>query len=150
MNLDTLSYRCFELNEMLQELYYYKQYNFSGVLDVAQWLRLASGIVSVDFNTIKFDENFGWCSGADEYYLKKDTVHSQYIILVTKFMFIWNSIEILIEDVVKPPKKNKYNGKITIACEYIKKHFSVIKSGYKVEQYYQSVTRFHKYLDNLD
>ncbi len=137
---------CYSLAEVIRELSWFVSTQDVDLFQVVDWLHLACGIEAVTFSTVSFDEQFGWCSNADEYFLEQDKLHATLVSGLTRFMFIWNALEVLIEEFVKPPQ-GQPPGKINDTCRYIKQHFDV---NYLPEDYYHILVNFHRRLEKLN
>jgi hypothetical protein len=86
---------------------------------VANWLWLASGVKKVEIDTIQHNNGFGMCGAGDEIDLERDRLWSIFVTELTRFNFIWGSLDLLIDQVISQ-KKIKSLGKINAACEYLK------------------------------
>lgn len=85
--------------------------------NLGDWLTVASGIVSVRFNSIRFDDNFGWCSSADEFNQAREQLFQQCVSELTRFTYCWGALECAI-DIVDPIRAPQ-PGKINNAAYYI-------------------------------
>lgn len=63
------------------------------LLDVISYLKLASGIRALDFNTTDFDPYPAMCSGAAEFDERSDALCGILAHRLTMFLFIWASLE---------------------------------------------------------
>lgn len=81
---------------------------------------VASGIVSVRFDCIRFDDNFGWCAPADEFHDAREKLLQNYVTELTRFTYCWAALECAIETIAPPHAPR--SGKINDACFYIKSH----------------------------
>lgn len=86
--------------------------------DLCDWLHVASGIVKVEFDVIRFESGFGWCSNADEFSLSREEILQKYITELTRFTYVWSALESLINDI--NPEKAHEKGKINSICFYLK------------------------------
>ena len=82
------------------------------------WLNVASGIVKVEFDIIRFDSSWGYCRGADQFHGAREELLERYITELTRFTYIWGALESLINDLNPPPAPEK--GKINSICYYLK------------------------------
>lgn len=89
-------------------------------MKLKEWLTAASGIVSVRFDTIRYDDSHGWCSPADEFNSARDVLLQQYVTELTRFTYCWTALESTV-DVIDPPRAAQ-RGKINGACYYIQQH----------------------------
>ena len=89
---------------------------------IQEWLKVASGIRSVRFETVQFDDSHGWCESADEFYNARDELLQRYVTELTRFTYCWAALECAVE-VIDPPDAPQ-RGKINKACYYIQQHSS--------------------------
>ena len=87
---------------------------------LTEWLTAASGIVSVRFDTIRYDDSHGWCGPADEFNSARDALLQHYVTELTRFTYCWTALESTV-DVIDPPRAPQ-RGKINRACYYIQQH----------------------------
>ena len=87
---------------------------------VAEWLSVASGIVRVRFDTIRFDEDHGMCSPADEFNAAREQLLQRYVTELTRFTYCWVALECAVDTIA--PSKALQRGKINGACYYIQQH----------------------------
>ena len=87
------------------------------------WLNVASGIVKVDFDVIRYDENFGYCVPGDDWHGAREESLQEYITECTRFTYVWCALESLIDDIKIPPEPVK--GKINKICQYMKDNLKV-------------------------
>lgn len=85
---------------------------------LCEWLHIASGIVNVQFDVIRFDTCFGWCSDADEFSCSREEILEKYITELTRFTYVWSALESLINDI--NPEESPERGKINSICYYMK------------------------------
>lgn len=69
----------------------------------SEWLMIASGVSRVDVDLSRFDQSFGFCESADEYYTKRSGLLSGLATELTTFSFIWGALETVIKE-VKPAR----------------------------------------------
>lgn len=91
-------------------------------LPVQEWLEVASGILSVRFGIVQFDDRIGWCESADEFNNAREELLQRYVTELTRFTYCWAALECAI-DVIDPPDAPQ-RGKINKACYYIQQHSS--------------------------
>lgn len=85
-----------------------------------QWLNMAASIESMSIDTLKHNDNLGWCSPSDDYDIARDEVLKKFTFNLTIFNFIWGALEACIDFVEVPKHPNKkLRGKITNASYYI-------------------------------
>lgn len=110
-----LSLHCSDLSKLMFELGF-----FSGP---AEWLNVASGVDKVECFTGRFNDCM-MCSAADEYDDKRDQLLSSILTELTRFLFIWNALEVLIDELIQikliSRNAKKKMGKINAACKMIK------------------------------
>ena len=89
---------------------------------VYSWLRLASGLKSIEFNASLFDDGSSMYCGTAYYFdYQLEKTHERFVNKMTVFMYIWNAIEALYS-FVQPLKLLKQHGKINRLCAYISSH----------------------------
>lgn len=88
----------------------------------SEWLSVASGIKSVEFDIVRFDSCFGWCRNADYWHVAREKLLESYITELTRFTYVWGALESLINDLHLPPGPEK--GKINSICGYLKNKLS--------------------------
>ena len=91
-------------------------------LPMQEWLEVASGIRSVRFEIVQFDDSYGWCGLADEFNNAREELLQRYVTELTRFTYGWAALECAVE-VIDPPDAPQ-PGKINNACYYIQKHSS--------------------------
>ncbi|MEZ8609949.1 hypothetical protein AB6D06_22525 [Vibrio sp. 10N.239.311.G01] len=91
-----------------------------GWVPTMQWLNMAASIESINIDTIKHNDSFGWCSPSDDYDIARDAVLKEFTFNLTIFNFVWGALESCI-DIIKVPKhpNKQLRGKITNTCYYI-------------------------------
>ena len=87
---------------------------------LADWLMIASGIVNVRLDCIRFDKSYGWCSSADEFTAAHEELLQHYVTELTRFTYCWAALECAIETIAPPCAPRR--GKINDACYYIQRH----------------------------
>jgi hypothetical protein len=85
---------------------------------VTDRLTIASGIVSVRFDSARFDDQFGYCSSADEFMQSREKLLKGYVTQLTRFTYLWSALESVIETLHLPEAPER--GKIGRACSFIK------------------------------
>lgn len=98
---------------------------------VWSWFKIASGITSVEYNSMLFDEDVGWCLPAYEYENEKSEYHSKLIKGLTIFTYIWGGFEALISSLKLKPCPNA-RGKINSALYFLKSNYDVMHSNIEV------------------
>lgn len=108
--------------------------------DVAEWLHVAASVKSVEVDTIQYDQGFGWCSGADEFAMSRETLLSEFVSRLTVFSFVWGGLEAALPrlDIPIHPDRSK-RGKIADACRHISAHFA---GRIEVPRYHDEVALF--------
>lgn len=126
MEIHELDQHCLLLSGFYEQV---KLYN------VYQWLNLAAGIISVDFETVRFDDSIGMCGTAYDYAEEESSFNKKVVTELTRFSFVWSALESLIEIVQNDKSKNKkdeykflykgrsYSGKINYICFYLFEEF---------------------------
>jgi hypothetical protein len=117
--LKSINQHCYDLAEALVTA------TPSEMCQVSEWLKIAAGIKSVDLDWIRFDDQFGWCSGADQYELARQDILKRHVTSMAVFLFVWGALESAIEVISPPPHPDKSRqGKINSACHYISTYFN--------------------------
>lgn len=115
-----LNQHCFDLSRLFYEL----DYCYGGPLvkkkqswePVANYLSIAASIYKIEFY---FDYLYDSCWGCPEPdYEAIDIEYSKVVLEITFFMFIWASIESVIDIII--PIKDQKEGKIKAACRFIR------------------------------
>jgi len=85
-------------------------------------LKLASGLKSIEYDTVRYDPSFGWCGNADIYVGYQDDLEARLTLSLCRFHFIWSALEAVID--ISVPKKlaKSVRGKISNACLYLKQN----------------------------
>lgn len=91
-------------------------------LHQSEWLSVASGIKRVEIDISRFDTSFGWCRNADQWTFAREELLGKYIIELTRFTYVWGTLESLIDDLHLLPGPDK--GKINSICHYLKNKLS--------------------------
>ena len=89
-------------------------------LPIQEWLVVASGIRSVRFEIVQFDDSYGWCKSADEFNDAREELLQRYVTELTRFTYCWAALESAV-DVIGPPDAPQ-RGKINNACYFIQQH----------------------------
>lgn len=117
--LKSINQHCHDLARCLNDIL-----PTDGLLKSSEWLEIAAAIQSVNLDLVRFDECFGWCSGADAYQLARQQILRKHVTHLSVFMFVWGALEAAIEDISPPPHPDKSKqGKINSACHYISRYF---------------------------
>lgn len=132
--LKPINQHCYDLAEALVSVRPGEMYQMS------EWLRIAAGIKSVDLDLIRFDDQFGWCSGADRYELARQDILRKHVTSMAVFLFVWGALEAAVEAISPPPHPDKSRqGKINSACHYISKYF---KTDLTIRPYREVLCQF--------
>jgi len=99
-------------------------------------LHLASGIKSVEFDRIRFDEASGYCSNADYADEKQHELENRLVKELTQFSFIWQALEAFVDHIVPIPKKPKPPGKVNQLCLFLK---NKLGHGHGFPEYYREL-----------
>jgi len=136
--LKPITEHCYALAETLVS---FGEYD---MLQTSNWLQVASSVKSVGIDLVRYDKQFGWCSGADEYTMAKETIFKDFVTNLSIFTFTWGALESAIDQIDPPPHPDKnMQGKINSACYYICNHF---KSRLLVKPYRDLLSRFQSKL----
>jgi hypothetical protein len=95
--------------------------------DIASYLRLASGIRGVEFNTWEFEPFAGVCETADEYRDDDDKLLSALTHRLSVFLFCWAAIEAYMDilPLVDPPKTpGKNSRQIDRLCFFLSARYN--------------------------
>ena len=87
---------------------------------LADSLTVASAIVSVRLDLIRFDEQYGWCKFADEFTSARQQLLQHYVTELTRFTYCWGALDSAIQTLAPPPAPKR--GRINDACYYIQRH----------------------------
>ncbi len=123
----------------------------SGFVPDIEWLNqydllnIASGIVNVEFDVIRYDICFGYCNRADEFHGALEKILKKYITELTRFTYVWGALESLIDDINSPPAPAR--GKINSICYYLK---NKLPSDEIIRPYSKLVKRLKHILENTD
>jgi hypothetical protein len=82
----------------------------------AEWLRRAAGVLSVDLDTAAFDDCFGYCETADDYFDRKSAIGSVAATALTVFLFTWGGFEALATTLFSRRHIKRAGGKVKTAC----------------------------------
>lgn len=90
--------------------------------DVANWFWIASSIVKVEYDGIRYDAAFSYCEPAYEYEFEKQKMHSNLINELTIFLYVYSGFEALLSNMALdecPHSKGKINApKYFLKTEY--------------------------------
>ncbi len=112
--------------------------NQLGYEDVHNWLMIASGIKSVDFNWNRFDKTGGeWCRPAYEYDVAKGKTTQLYLNELTVFNYVWGGFESLLSKMYSKSQIKK-KGKVNLCVEEFEglKKFPVSKYEVLKKQFF--------------
>jgi len=109
---------------------------------VTSWLKISSGITEVKFISDLFDPDVMWCGSAMEYEDAKSEFHSRLICELTRFIFIWGGLELLV-DMLTLKNCPHYPGKVNKVNYFLKENY---KKRYQVIDHYQDVVECLKIL----
>lgn len=99
------------LNDHCERLSLILQYNFISEKS-ANWLRVAYGVKSIDYDGMLRDSSFTMCRPSYEYESSKRKVHNDIVNEMVRFNIIWSGLEYLLTDLTLekcPHKKGKVN-----------------------------------------
>lgn len=107
---------CADLANLIARVIDYEDPVFDGLY---YWLRLASGIKDVKYDSYLLDDGSGlYCSTARYWDDKQDVLEDRFVNNLTLFLYIWNTVESTYRTIY-PPKLKRFNGKINRLCNYI-------------------------------
>lgn len=95
-------------------------------------LKVASGLKGLDYDASRFDDSIGWCGPADTMVDYQEELERALILELSRFHFIWASLEAAIDIAVPLKTMQQPNGKINKACTFIK---SISCLGIKFDAY---------------
>ncbi|EWH09385.1 hypothetical protein DS2_12654 [Catenovulum agarivorans DS-2] len=85
-------------------------------------LKLASGLKSIEYDTVRFDPSFGWCGNGDICVGYQDDLEAILTLSLCRFHFIWSALEATINISVPAKLDKSIRGKISNACLYLKQN----------------------------
>ena len=99
---------------------------------LADWLSIAAGIVSLEYDHFRVDRLAGYCESADAWEGVREKILTGFVTSLVKFSLVWGALEAAIT-IIEPPSSGLTRGKINAACFYLLKHFGVGASisGYR-------------------
>ncbi|WFD11314.1 hypothetical protein [Tepidibacter hydrothermalis] len=127
VNLDK---HCYRLSKFL---------GMQGYNTVSDWLEIASGILTVEYNTLRFNDDILYCGSIYDYEKNNNILHKDFITELTRFSFIWSSLESII-NIIKPKQHEIYKGKINSICYFLKEEYDCLEP---------TVIYYEKYLNKL-
>ncbi len=133
---------CWDLSEIFGNALYLSNCPATRNLeDPADWLRIASGVRSVDLDTAAFDDTFMLCKSADDYFRRKDIVCSVTAKALTRFLYIWSAFETLVDSYWSERQIRKIGGKVKIASSVLK---TQIRSHNDFRGYTETLDALHR------
>jgi hypothetical protein len=142
---------CWRISCVFKTLYNY-EIDFEWI-HVADWLLMASGVLKVDIDTVRFDNSAMWDSGVMEYENDRSDVLSNIAMELATFSFIWGGLETIIDIIVPKIDIDKY-GKINAACGYLKRNYEVgnVLTGYVdlIDELYNKLGKSFTYKKTLN
>ncbi|SFU75506.1 hypothetical protein SAMN05216480_12018 [Pustulibacterium marinum] len=124
-------------------LLYYNPYDQN---TVNSWFYLASGIEYVHFLSDKYDDYVQWCGSAIEYENHRSKFHSDLILNLTRFNYIWGGLEAFIDSFDFPNCPSR-SGKINKVNYYLKINFL---ENYEMIEFYKETVYYLKKLLSLN
>lgn len=109
--LEDISFHSYQLSKVVREL------DVDGDL-AAAWLEVASGIISVDFDSARYDYCALLCSPIGKYEAERTELLSRLVHQLTVLNFVWGALEETIR-LIDPPDHPRYRGRINSACYYL-------------------------------
>jgi hypothetical protein len=88
--------------------------------NVSEWLQVAAAVKRVELDTIRFNDEFGFCSMADVFDLAREQLLADFVTNLTRFSFVWGALECALDEIglTQDPAPDK-RGKISTACIYL-------------------------------
>jgi len=114
-------------------------------LTQSEWLNIASGIVSVKFDIMRYDSSVGYCRNADNWHFSREEILEKYVTELTGFTYVWGALEALINEIDPPPAPIK--GRIRDICYYL---YNKLDSGDVIDPYPSVVERLRQILETSD
>ena len=102
-------------------------FTFWGYHDVANWFWIASSIVKVDYDGIRYDAAFSYCEPAYEYEFEKQKMHSNLINELTVFLYVYSGFEALLSNMALD-ECPCLKGKINAPKYFLKKEYETVFS----------------------
>ena len=135
-----LSQHCANVALLINTVSYY---DAPKLQTVYSWLRLATGLKTIEFDTSLFDDGCGeYCSEASIFDSNLEISNKRFVNHITRFLIIWNAIEAL-KIFIQPSKLPKQDGKINRLCNYISSHN---KDEISIINYTATLQALHKVL----
>lgn len=131
MNYSPLNHHIADLSKT-----FIRMNDWIGYDDVSDWLRIAAGIKSVDFDDTDYNDLLGYCGDADNYDSAREHLLQKHVTNLSVFTYVWGALECFIEHIYpdKSPERKEF-GKVGAACFYITNFFSpeLTPIGYDTE-----------------
>lgn len=125
-NLKFLNKHCSDFSQLFYSLepigyphFMDKQHDWGQVGD---YLSIAAGIFNIEF-LFNYYNRCDLCTIADNYDDSMGEKYSKIVVELTLFMFIWASLEALIDLIISNTEKEKEGGKIKAACTLLEHTF---------------------------
>lgn len=117
------------------------------------WLKLSSGVESINIDTAKHDDSVLYCGIVWDYEEARSKLMSSLTTELVRFHFVWGALESLVAEFV-PSAKIKKIGKMNALCDYLKKSNleDLLPKGY-LEEYNNLVELMKKisqYKNDID
>ena len=140
--LKPLNQHCADLCTILEHA---DQFIWMNVID---WFHVAASVERVEVNTIQYDLGFGYCSGADEFAMSRETLLSEFVSRLSVFSFVWGGFEAALDNfrIPKHVERSK-RGKIADACRYISRWY---QTRFEISPYHEEVAEFRTALEKCD
>jgi hypothetical protein len=114
-------------------------------LTQSEWLNIASGIVKVEFDIMRYDSCVGYCRNADNWHFSREEILKKYVTELTRFTYVWGALESLIDDINPPPAPSR--GKINAICYFLQ---NKLHSHDVIKPYLDVVKQLRHILENSD
>lgn len=98
-----------------------------GLYNAGKWINLAAGLENIDYNYARYDTSVGWCRPVDEYNDAHSEVYRNYLLALSRFMFIWSGFESFCNEILLKKDINKY-GKVNSFLSTINSTYSDLTS----------------------
>lgn len=144
--LKELPHHCYDLSKLIGKL---DLIPVPGTMfdEVCEWLNFASGITKVELITDRYGDDCMFCSSVAEYEDAKSKLWEGIAIELTRFLYIWNTVEMISDGFANKPiriitkSSIKKKGKVNALCHFIKSNFAM---EYLPIHYHELLKNFEK------
>jgi hypothetical protein len=93
-----------------------------GWIRVVEWLKIASGIIGISFDSAEFEDDCSYCSRVGEYDARRSETLSEVVLKLARFSFVWGALEATV-NLIEAESHPAYSGKINKACYFLKTQY---------------------------